>query len=233
MTPACSRPPWHRLPVFISPDTAPAAMRQRALDLCQSCPLLQQCAADALTTGEPLTDYGTGGTVARGVIMGGVICDGSPTATAALRATAGPLAPPPRPQPHRRTVMGQPCVSCGRPLHPWTRTPETIPPGHVMHHARGYCVDCREAYKRARPTPDTGCAVTRKRVDRRRHSRATVYARYSTATRRGTVTDTLAREVIATIATDAAATACTGWKWVQAAIVAPVVSAAISAYRGD
>ena len=131
-------------PAFIDLDSATASEINRARSLCASCPIRIPCALYALTSGTTPDGYAS---PAVDVMMGGVACTGSYQSRTSLYRVIG--AKEPKPKPKRRTIqLGTPCASCGRPLHRWTRTPEEIPAGHVMHYSRGYCTHCRPALKR-------------------------------------------------------------------------------------
>lgn len=122
-----------------------------AVRICEACPLIQECARAALTAGG-LQD-GTQA-VANGVIQAGVVCQGDHATVDALNAAAN--APEATHSPHAREVQprafitpGQPCKACSRPLWKFTRDRSEIPEGHSMHYAKGWCVNCRVAYKQA------------------------------------------------------------------------------------
>lgn len=206
-TPPCAATRWQTSTTFIDPDSAPQRHIEAALATCQSCALRRQCAADALTAGRPLNnDRATGehSTVARGVIMAGVVCDGSAQAEAALRHIAGDLAPAVTIT-RRRDVTGLPCRNCGAPLFKWTRQPWRIPAGFAMHHGRQFCVQCRVAYNQAAAAERTPHReYTGKAVDRRRHHSATIGQRVRTAHQQGSVPVALAAEAAEHIATAAA-----------------------------
>ena len=133
-------------PAFIDLDSATASEINRARSLCASCPIRVPCALYALTSGTTPDGYAS---PAVDVMMGGVACTGSYQSRTSLYRVIGAKEPKPKPKPKRRTIQpGTPCASCGRPLHSWTRTPEEIPAGHVMHYSRGYCTHCRPALQR-------------------------------------------------------------------------------------
>ncbi|PRQ11754.1 hypothetical protein C1Y63_04920 [Corynebacterium sp. 13CS0277] len=130
-------------PVAFHPDAL------AAMDACTGCPALARCAAQALHAGTSLDGRTTA--PAAGVIQAGVYCTGDADTAAQLAAIAG--TPAPRYQRHRpRPTIPHHCQGCHKPLHPWTRNPEQIPEGHVMHYARGYCTGCRARYRRAKRT---------------------------------------------------------------------------------
>lgn len=151
------------------------------------------CATDALRGGRALnaSKYSAAVT-SNGVLQAGVWCDGSEQATQQLRQIAGTLAPRPRKKQRRTSVTGKSCVSCGRPLHKWTRDHDEIPAGHVMHYARQYCVNCRAAYnehleewKNDHPDQVATHMYSRKEIDRKRHAPETLPGRIYTARRKG------------------------------------------------
>lgn len=133
-------------PAFIDLDSATAGEINRAKTLCASCPIRVPCALYALTSGTTPDGYAS---PAVDVMMGGVACTGSYQSRTSLYRVIGAKEPKPKPKPKRKVIQpGTPCASCGRPLHSWTRTPEEIPTGYVMHYSRGYCTHCRSALKR-------------------------------------------------------------------------------------
>ena len=168
---------------FINPANASPQAVQAAVKICRECPVRRECAAEALHAGElmegidlPATD----------VIAAGIVCTGTITTARQLAALAKV------PVPEYSTVaftrpnyIGRPCLSCRRTLSKWTRIPEEVPPGTVMHYGRQFCVHCRPAYKAAvkREGP-VRRGLLRKEVDRRRHHRATEPGRAATRARR-------------------------------------------------
>lgn len=110
---------------------------------------------------------------ADGVIMAGVVARGESTVRR-LEMIAGIAAPVYTGRAQRRgRVTGKPCLNCGRTLHSWTRTPEEMPPGTVMHYSRQFCVNCRTALSAyLRSLPEDERRVRRglmKPIDRKRH----------------------------------------------------------------
>lgn len=104
---------------------------------------------------------------ASGVIQAGVVCYGDDaTARALLRVSGGVETPEYRRQGRRKTPPGE-CVACARPMVSWTR--DRVPEGWVMHHARGFCSQCREPYREFLRSRPSGPRALRKRVDRSRH----------------------------------------------------------------
>ena len=145
------RPPCHasKNPAFLDPWNAPKRSIAAAVHMCrEECHRLRECALEALEAGTALEGE-EGTTPARDVLQAGVICDGTVRTVRALAPLAGVSAhkvwrPSTR---RRRRVPPKECLACQRPMSPWTRG--ELPEGHVMHYARGFCVQCREPYKRA------------------------------------------------------------------------------------
>lgn len=130
----------------------------------------QECARVALQAGSMLTGEKL---PADGVIMAGVVTRGKSTVHE-LELIAGIAAPVYEGRARKQSnVIGKPCLNCGRTLHGWTRTPEDIPPGMVMHYSRQFCVDCRTALKAYLDSlPEEERRVRRglmKEIDRKRH----------------------------------------------------------------
>ncbi|NLT57179.1 MAG: hypothetical protein GXX79_21980, partial [Actinomycetales bacterium] len=175
----------HRNPnrAFSDPDNAPDFSIRAALKLCAACPVRTQCARDALHAGDSLDGHTTA--PATGVIAAGIICRGDADTAHALARAAGVPTPPHYREKAPRPQLPDGCNHCGRPLHKWTRNPEEIPEGHVMHYAKGWCVKCRGAYKQARNatvTKETPSGL-RKQIDRKRHHPETAAARARTLAR--------------------------------------------------
>ena len=130
----------------------------------------KECARVALEAGSMLTGEKL---PADGVIMAGVVARGESTVRQ-LEMIAGIAAPVYTGRAQRRgNVTGKPCLNCGRTLHSWTRTPEDIPHGMVMHYSRQFCVDCRTALQAYLDSlPEEERRVRRglmKEIDRKRH----------------------------------------------------------------
>ncbi|MGP5496829.1 WhiB family transcriptional regulator [Corynebacterium flavescens] len=153
---------------FINPTKATPHAVEEAIKLCHQCPLRKACADLALTSGARLVEDSK---PAVGVIMAGVVCKGESTA-GELARIAG-RAKPATPRRRRPQVTGTPCKSCGKTLYKWTRTPEDIPKGHVMHHGRGFCIHCRKElaeYLASLPESERRKQRgLRKPIDRKRH----------------------------------------------------------------
>lgn len=128
-------------PGFTDPDRA----TPEDLALCQKCPIRQQCATDALTSGSTL-DWAHSGP-ADGVIAAGVVCHGDKATTEALAAVAH-CTPPPRPRLRQPAITpGTHCRQCHREMTPRPRGADVhLGPGTVTHCARGLCRVC---YQRA------------------------------------------------------------------------------------
>lgn len=155
---------------FIDPDNVPQRSVDAAIRMCEHCPERRQCARVALQSGSMLTGEQL---PADGVIMAGVVTRGKSTVRQ-LEMIAGVAAPvyEGRAQ-RRRNVTGKPCLNCGRILHSWTRLPEDIPPGMVMHYSRQFCVECRPVltdYLKSLPKEDRRARRgLMKEIDRKRH----------------------------------------------------------------
>lgn len=154
---------------FIDPGNSDQFKIDAAIKICSQCPMIQACALAALTAGN-LPDGSR--SIADEVIMAGVVCRGDQDTTDRLRAVAGlpdrPQAPRARIVPPRAYVQArQPCKACSRPLWKFTRDRSEIPAGYVIHYARGWCTECRSAYKQA--TAQTPKRQTRERQRRPRH----------------------------------------------------------------
>lgn len=130
----------------------------------------QECARVALQAGSILTGEKL---PADGVIMAGVVTRGKSTVHE-LEMIAGIAAPDYEGRAKKLgNVTGKPCLNCGRILHSWTRVPEDMPPGMVMHYSRQFCVNCRTALSAyLRSLPEDERRVRRglmKEIDRKRH----------------------------------------------------------------
>lgn len=138
-------PPCHRTPNphFIKPIPGRPGF-QDALDLCHACPLIVSCAANALTAGN--TTDGCVTAPASDVIQAGVHCTGDHMTAWRLSRIAGVPMPELRDTSTRNTPAPF-CRACKRVMVSWTRTPEDMPEGAVMHHGRGYCTECRTHYR--------------------------------------------------------------------------------------
>lgn len=163
------RPPCTNHRVFIQPTPGhPDTLA--AQEMCTHCPLRQQCATDGLTSGESID--GTHVRPAHGVIIAGVVCHGDMETAYALATIANTLLPTydmgedEKPRTKRRRIDDE-CVNCHKPMVKWTR--RAVPDGYVMHHARGYCTECRAEYRAAYP-PTARPRSLRKHIDRKRHS---------------------------------------------------------------
>lgn len=168
---------------FIDPaNSSPQAVRA-AIKICRECPVRRECAAEALHAGELLEGIDLPAT---DVIAAGIVCTGTMTTARQLAALAKV------PVPEYSTVaftrpnyIGRPCLSCGRTLSKWTRIPEEVPPGTVMHYGRQYCVHCRKAYNAMlKEEGRVKRGRLRKHIDRHRHHKATARGRAATRARR-------------------------------------------------
>lgn len=137
-------PPCHRNKTFTNPiEGTPAANQARAL--CATCPLIKECALDALKAGDSIDGHVT--RPATGVIQAGVFCTGN-TRTLMALAKVAELPEDEWPIISDTTPRNPPppfCKSCKQPMVGWTR--DEVPAGRVMHHARGYCTACRAEYR--------------------------------------------------------------------------------------
>lgn len=173
------QPACHRTdnPAFIDPYNSTREQLDAAKVLCASCPMLVDCARQALRSGSIINarDLSTVETEpAVDVLQAGVLCDGTPRALIALQRAAGvshtaPEAPAPETLP-LRTAPAR-CRACHEPMIRWNRHEEQ-PEGMVMHYARGFCTNCRSEYRRWRREHGVEKAQRglRRPVDRHRHS---------------------------------------------------------------
>ena len=130
---------------FVDPDGVSDAARADAIDLCGWCPARRECAEAALRSGTNV-DARTP-SPADGVIAAGIHCRGTKRTARLLAEVAGVKMPSYRVKRPRRDH----CVSCQLPMLPWSRDRfRIVPIGYVVHHARGFCQDCRSEYAAAR-----------------------------------------------------------------------------------
>ena len=137
---------------FIDPHRSSKFTIRAAEKICSHCPLLKECAAQALQGGNVLDQRYAG--PADGVFQAGIICHGDEGTAIRLAEIAGITHLPVSVEPKRRQPDSV-CVSFGSRMVKWTR--QAVPEGYVRHHARGYCSNCRAEYRAA-------IAGTRKRV---------------------------------------------------------------------
>lgn len=153
--------------IFTNPAERDAPSTLRAIQICETCPIIRECAKQALTSGSSIDFTNTHPAV--GVIQAGVYCDGSQRAAIELGARAGEPAPTVEVKP--RAKARDRCKNCGKPMVRWTR--DRVPEGYVMHRGRGICTNCRKAYnaelQRARAAGEVRVGL-RKQIDRKRHS---------------------------------------------------------------
>lgn len=167
--------PCHRSKnrAFINPDAAPPNAIRAAIRICEGCPLRIACAASALTAGTTLD--GSRKAPVTGVIQAGIVCRGDLTTAWELSIIADRPIPDYQATVTRR-VINDHCTHCNKPMVSWTR--DKVPSGHVMHYSRGYCTNCRKAYRaameKASTEPQRQGGLTgrglRKVVDRKRHT---------------------------------------------------------------
>lgn len=171
---------------YLSPHDFPDYTRDYAARLCQRCPVLTQCALDALHGGASLDRHRI--TPAVDVLQAGVLCTGDAATARALAAVAGVPVPDDYRAAPRRRAPGDRCVHCDRPMVGWSRH-DPPPPGKVAHHGRGYCQRCRSAYaahvEQLKAESPEEIRRTR-RVDRHRHHAETTW-RHPVTGERGTV----------------------------------------------
>lgn len=139
--------------------------------MCEHCPLLKQCATEAITAGTSLNSLDR--SPANGVIQAGVICHGDLDTAYRLAQIAEVDVPAYLVEKTHRDNIGarrpDRCRNCDLPMIKWNRHEEQ-PEGYQMHYARGFCTACRSAYaqwKKEHPTEQRGL---RKPIDRKRHS---------------------------------------------------------------
>lgn len=165
MKTACS---YQHRELFTQPAGRDAPSTERAIQMCETCPALRQCAEMALVGGSSIDMSVERPAV--GVIQAGVYCDGSNRATWELMERAG------RDELVRvgggtRPKAADRCRSCGKPMVRWTR--DRVPEGYVMHRGRGFCTNCRKAYDRELARARANGEVReglRKQIDRKRHT---------------------------------------------------------------
>ena len=155
--------------LFTKPTGRDTPATERAIQMCESCPALKQCAEMALVGGSSIDMHNE--RPATGVIQAGVYCDGSDRATWELMAAAGRVERTLNVGGGLRPKALDRCRSCDKPMVRWTR--DRVPEGYVMHRGRGFCTNCRKAYDRelarARAAGETRMGL-RKQIDRKRHS---------------------------------------------------------------
>ena len=174
---------------FLFPEEAAEGNIRRAKKVCESCPMLKRCARDALYSGSDLRREALA--PANGVIMAGVLCDGSTGALDALEAVAGIEGIyPGRKRPY--IEFGTPCRNCGTPMVRWSRFQPPIPEGFAMHRGRGLCANCRGAYaeelaalRAASPEQSARTDYSGKVADRKRTSVSALAGKIETAVKHG------------------------------------------------
>ena len=155
---------------FLTLDGTPPAEIERARATCRTCPLLRGCALDALHAGTVLDESWQ--RPAADVVQAGVICRGDADTATALAEVARVEVPEYQDKFTRRMIReGDTCRNCHRPLVSWTRDPEEVPEGYVMHHGRQHCVNCRTQYRRLIATEGRVAIGLRKQIDRHRSHR--------------------------------------------------------------
>lgn len=137
--PPCHRSRAHTKPIPGRPDF------DQALAVCKACPLIKDCARQALTAGDSLDGHVK--RPAMDVIQAGVHCTGDQMTAWRLCRVAG-IPAEEMPTIRDTTPRNEPpvyCRSCGSPMTSWTRG--EVPAGMVMHYGRGFCTNCRGAYR--------------------------------------------------------------------------------------
>lgn len=151
---------------FIDPHRSSKFTISAAEKICSHCPLIKECAVQALQGGNVLDQRHTG--PADGVFQAGIICHGDESTAIRLAEIAGITQLPYGEEKKRRRGFihdGDRCVNCNLPLFRWTRG--IVPKGYVLHYARNYCSNCRVEYRRAYPSRGRKFG---KIVDRNNHS---------------------------------------------------------------
>ncbi|WJY62149.1 Transcription factor WhiB [Corynebacterium atrinae] len=180
--------PCHRSKnkAFINPYGAHDRSIRAAQKMCSQCPVIRECALEALRSGSTLDDSIV--TLGREVIAAGHVLPKGDASNDDVWPVARKLAKIARVRPPAY-VVSRPrfrppsqCRECGRPMVPWTRG--EVPEGMAMHYAQGWGQCCRSAYRMHREVREV--PVTRKPVDRKRHHPETARARAATAARRAT-----------------------------------------------
>lgn len=168
-----TRPACHKTKnrAFFSPQSAPQNAVRAAIKTCKACPIRKKCAAEALTAGTSLSEDHRA--PASDVIQAGVICRGDWETATALATIAGVPIPDFLVEKRRRNNYGahrpDHCRSCEQPMVKWNRN-EQQPEGFVVHYARGFCQNCRSAYRdfmKEHPEERRGL---RKPIDRKNHT---------------------------------------------------------------
>lgn len=151
---------------FIQPTAQDSPANRAAIKTCEHCPILKECAAAALTSGNTLNPGYSG--PAQGVIQAGVICRGDIATAMELSMIAG--VPMPDYAAETRARASTQCINCEKPMVPWTRG--EVPEGYVMHRGRNYCTECRAAYDEALIKERRSRGLI-KDTDRKRHHKLT------------------------------------------------------------
>lgn len=189
-SPACATvTPLSVRDAFLFPEEAADGNIERAKKICQTCPILQKCARDALYAG---TDHRFEVPApANGVVMAGVLCDGSESALTALEDVAG-IQGIYEGRKRALVAFGTPCRNCEKPMVPWSRHQPPLPEGFSMHRGRGLCVECRGAYREelaawraAHPEDAAREEYSKKKTDRKRTSVAALVGKIETAVKNG------------------------------------------------
>ena len=129
---------------FINPAHATAEELEAAQFMCDACPLRSDCAREALQAGDT-TDQGHRAP-ASGVFQAGVRCHGDYETAVKLALVAGVQVPEHLVESRTRVQAPDRCRECGKRMVRWHRG--ITPDGYVMHFARGFCCECRGAYRK-------------------------------------------------------------------------------------
>lgn len=127
---------WFKPDYWVNPPTN-EFVDMIATYLCEQCPLLKQCAHNALHAGDTI-DHGYTNS-ATGVIQAGIYCTGDTRTDKELAATAG--VPTPNREPHPRYTPPTHCRGCNRPMVTRPKG-QRLTPDMVTHTAHGYCRVC-------------------------------------------------------------------------------------------
>lgn len=179
------------------PEGASPSQIERAKAVCVTCPLIRECARQALYAGTDLRQEAPAPAV--DVIMGGVLCDGSDEALEALEAAAG-MQGIYKGRKRALVAFGTPCRNCGTPMVRWSRYQPPIPEGFAMHRGRGLCENCRAVYaeevaawRAANPEAAARQCYGSKATDRKKTSLSALPGKIETALKNGD--DALANEL--------------------------------------
>lgn len=150
---------------FINPTDNDSPRNRAAIEVCKNCPVIKECAKLALTAGTTLKPGLSG--PAQGVIQAGIVCRGDLSTAFLLAKIAETDIPDYGALENTRRGSAPPeCHHCEKPMTKWTRNHEEIPEGYVMHYARGFCVQCRAAYRAYRAESNKNKPTLSKEINR-------------------------------------------------------------------